>query len=253
MAYDDTYYPPTDFGSTDYSQWMQPDYSQQMDPSLQTFSEYGQQGPSTGVYGQPAGGGNNAGGSSASWLAQLMKTVTSGQGGGQSGGMDWMRLLAGLGSGAYGMYQANKMGNQAQSAIAGSSPWTTSGGTALAGEQLKGIMTGDFTNDAGFKAAQSAAARSSSQQPGGFAASAAAQAALKYQNDRIQALGPAAGVGFSPAAGYQVGLQGTQGANQLAGQGLASIGYGLTPSGSGMPPWLQQYLVQNGMSSGVTP
>ena len=79
---------------------------------------------------------------------------------------------------------------------------------------------------------------------------AAANAALKFQNDRIQALGPAAGVGFSPAAGYQTGLGGVQAGNSLAGSSLASIGYGLTGQGNSaasMPPWLQAYLIQNGI------
>jgi len=199
-------------------------------------------------------------GSAGSWLQQLYQNFTGGGSGGStapsafaptSGAGSWMTPLMSLTSGGYGMYLANKQRQQAKAAIAGSAPWTASGGTAMAGDQLKSVISGDFTNDAGFKAAQQSAARASSQQPGGFAASAAAQAALRYQNERIGALGAPAGVGFSPASGYQIATQGTQAANQLASSSLGSIGYGATGSSAGtqMPPWLQSYFIKNGMGA----
>lgn len=162
-------------------------------------------------------------------------------------GTGWLGPLMSVGSGLYGLSLAEEQRKLAQQAIAGSSPWTTSGGAAGAGAALTNVINGDFTNDAGFTAAQMAAARTSAQQPGGFAAQAAAQAALKYQNDRIAALSGPAGVGFSPAAGYQTAVQGTASANYLASSSLGSIGFGLTGAGNSMPPWLQQYLIQNGM------
>lgn len=169
------------------------------------------------------------------------------------GSMNWLaatKALSSLGSGIYGMNQANAMKQLANQSISGSSPWTASGGTAMAGDALKQTISGNLDKDPGFKLAQANAARASSQNPGGMAATAAANAALKFQNDRIQALGPAAGVGFSPAAGYQTGLGGVQAGNSLAGSSLASIGYGLTGQGNSaasMPPWLQAYLIQNGI------
>ena len=166
---------------------------------------------------------------------------------GMGGGRNWTDTLMSIGSGIYGMRQANAQRQLAQQAVGGSAPWTASGGNAVAGEQLKAILAGDFTNDAGFKAAQRSAARASSQQPGGMAATAAAQAALKYQNDRIQALGASAGVGFSPAAGYQTAVQGVASANDLASKSLGSIGFGVNGGNTGMPPWLQTWLIQNGM------
>jgi hypothetical protein len=172
---------------------------------------------------------------------------------GADGSMNWLaatKALSSLGSGIYGMNQANAMKQLANQSIAGSSPWTASGGTALAGDALKQTISGNLDKDPGFKLAQANAARASSQNPGGMAATAAANAALKFQNDRIQTLGPAAGVGFSPAAGYQTGLGGVQAGNSLAGSSLASIGYGLTGQGNSaasMPPWLQAYLIQNGI------
>jgi len=174
---------------------------------------------------------------------------TGGASGGMgAGGQGWLSPLMSIGSGIYGMSQAERQRQEAQRAITGSSPWTSSGGQAAAGTELTRVMQGDFTNDPGFKAAQLAASRTSSQQPGGFAAQAAAQAALKYQNDRIQALSQPAGVGFSPASGYQTAQMGNASANELASRSLGSIGYGVTGT-QPMPPWLQQYLITNGMGN----
>jgi hypothetical protein len=154
---------------------------------------------------------------------------------------DW----ASIGSGFYGMYKSNQQSKMAQQAINASAPWTASGGTAMAGDELKRTISGDLSGDPGFKLAQAAAARASSQQPGGFASMAAANAALNYRMQMMQALSGPAGVGFNPAAGYQTALGGQQLANTLAGQSLGSIGYGL--SGNSIPPWLQAYLAQHGM------
>ena len=212
-----------------------------------------------GNFGAAANSGisNNAG----SWLENLYNSYLGpntalggrsgaftggGSGGMGAGGQGWLPALMSIGSGIYGMTQANEQRRLAQQAIAGSSPWTSSGGAAGAGTALTNVIQGDFTNDPGYKAALQAAARTSSQQPGGFAAMAAAQAALKYQNDRIQALGPAAGVGFSPGAGYQTALGGMTSANDLASRSLGSIGYGVTGT-QPMPPWLQKYLIDNNM------
>ncbi len=156
-----------------------------------------------------------------------------------------LKSLMSIGSGIYGMNQAKGLKNLSQQAIANSSPWTTSGGTAMAGNELKRVIAGDLSQDPGFQLAQQAAARATAQQPGGMAASAASQAALRYQNERINALSGPAGVGFSPASGYQLGLGGTQAANSLASSSLGSIGFGATPNQ--MPPWLQTYLLQNGL------
>lgn len=189
-------------------------------------------------------------GSGASGWDSLLKSFGMLQ---PDGSMNWLaatKALSSLGSGIYGMNQANAMKQLANQSIAGSSPWTASGGTAMAGDALKQTISGNLDKDPGFKLAQANAARASSQNPGGMAATAAANAALKFQNDRIQTLGPAAGVGFSPAAGYQTGLGGVQAGNSLAGSSLASIGYGLTGQGNSaasMPPWLQAYLIQNGI------
>ena len=215
-----------------------------------------------GNFGAAANSGisNNAG----SWLENLYNSYLGpntalggrsgaftggGSGGMGAGGQGWLPALMSIGSGIYGMTQANEQRRLAQQAIAGSSPWTSSGGAAGAGTALTNVIQGDFTNDPGYKAALQAAARTSSQQPGGFAAMAAAQAALKYQNDRIQALGPAAGVGFSPGTGYQTALGGMTSANDLASRSLGTIGYGVTGT-QPMSAELQAFLIRNRMGVG---
>ena len=168
-------------------------------------------------------------------------------GGMGASGTGWLKPLLSIGSGLYGISQANSMKDLAQQAISGSAPWTSSGGTAMAGDALKNVISGNLENDPGYKLAMLGAARTSAQQPGGFAASAAANAALRFQNERIQALSAPAGVGFNPGAGYQTAMTGFGSANDLLSKSLGSIGFGLTGESQGMPPWLQQYLLKNGM------
>lgn len=186
-----------------------------------------------------------SGASSTDWLGTLAKSVGLTSADGTFNTQAALKLLMSAGSGIYGMSQASDMRKLSEQALAGSAPWTTSGGTALAGDELKRVISGDLSNDPGFKLAQQAAARASSQQPGGMAASAAAKAALQYQNERIQALSNPAGVGFNPANGYTSALQGNQNANSRASSSLGSIGYGATSSE--MPAWFQQFLIKQGM------
>jgi hypothetical protein len=146
---------------------------------------------------------------------------------------NWTDTAMSLASGIYGMKQA---GAQRDLASVASAP------SAAASAQLQKVVNGDFTGDAGYEAAMKAAARSGSQQPGGYAASAAAQAALKYQNDRIATLSGATNSGVSTA------LTGNNSANSLASASLGSLGFG-TSSGTQMPAWLQSYMIKNGLGS----
>lgn len=175
----------------------------------------------------------------------------AGGGGGAPGMSSWLSPLMSVGSGLYGLSLAEQQKKLAQQAILGSAPWAASGGTAMAGDALKTAISGDLSNDPGFLLAQQAAARTSSTQPGGYAAKAASDAALQFQNQRIAALSGPAGTGFAPGTGYQTAVQGTASGNQLASQSLGSIGFGVNQATGGspsMPPWLQQYLIQNGMT-----
>ncbi len=183
----------------------------------------------------------------SSWVDSITKALGYTNADGSLNKAALLKSLMSVGSGLYGMNQAGDLARLSGQAISGSAPWTTSGGTALAGEELKRAISGDLSNDPGFKLAQQAAARASSQQPGGMAASAAAMAALKYQNDRIAALSGPAGVGFNPGQGYSTALTGTGAASNLASSSLGSIGYGGTSSQ--MPPWLQQFLIKQGMGA----
>lgn len=211
-----------------------------------------------GDIGMMADVGMGAGGASGgvgNWLSQAYQSLLGpgstlgGKGGLGGGGSGWLGPLLSVGSGLFGMSQAAGMKDLANKAIAGSAPWTASGGTAMAGDALKTVISGDLANDPGAHFAELSAARSSAQQPGGFAAQAAANAAMKYQNDRIQALGSAAGVGFNPAAGYQTAMAGYGQASDTFSKSLGSIGFGLTGNNSltSMPPWLQQFMLKNGM------
>lgn len=178
----------------------------------------------------PAEAGFASGAASAGMGSGPAGTQTAGAGNGRN----WTDTLMSIGSGIYGMRQANAQRDLARQAAAPS---------AAAGTAMQNVIAGDFTNDPGFKAAMKGAARASSQQPGGMAASAAAQAALKYQNDRIQTLAGASGSGN----GYANALSGVANANALASQSLGSIGFGVNGGNTGMPPWLQSWLIQNGM------
>lgn len=214
-------------------------------------------GMSADAYAAMAANGGGAASGAGNWLTQAYQsllgpgTALGGAQGAMGGmgatGQGWLKPLLSIGSGLYGMSQANSMKDLAQQAISGSAPWTSSGGTAMAGDALKTAISGDLSNDPGYKLAQLGAARTSAQQPGGFAASAAANAAIKYRNETIGALSGPAGVGFNPAAGYQTAISGTSSANDLMSKSLGSIGFGMTGESQGMPPWLQAYLIKNGM------
>lgn len=188
----------------------------------------------TGLAGTLAGAGTIAG---------------AGAGAAGLGTLGSLASLASIGSGIYGMYKANQLTDQAQTNADKAAPWTSGvvtpgSGQQVAGDALKNVISGDFSNDAGFKLAQLSAARTSAQQPGGYSASAAANAAIKYQNDRILALSAPAGVGYNPNA--SAATAGTQAANTLAGQSLGSIGFGLSGAGA-VSPQLQALLLKYGL------
>ena len=235
-------------------------------PSWTSGSDLPTTSPARSYMDQPLGGfpGSAGSGGSPWWSSpnnalRSMGMISGGTGGGGAGngssgatGMGtWLSPLMSVGSGLYGLSQAEQQKKLAMQALQGSSPWASSGGMAGAGSALTNAIQGDFANDPGFALAQRAAAATSSTQPGGFAAQAAANAALQYQNQRIQALSGPAGTQFSPAQGYATAGQINQGANSLASSSLGSIGYGVgTMTGQNqMPPWLQNWFIQNNMRS----
>ena len=192
-----------------------------------------------------------AGAGGAATVAGAGAGTVAGAGAGAAGlgTLGSLASLASIGSGIYGMYKANQLADQAQTNADKAAPWTSGvvtpgSGQQVAGDALKNVISGDFSNDAGFKLAQLSAARTSAQQPGGYSASAAANAAIKYQNDRILALSAPAGVGYNPSA--SAATAGTQAANTLAGQSLGSIGFGLSGAGA-VSPQLQALLLKYGL------
>jgi len=169
-----------------------------------------------------------------SGLSSLLKALLPNGGtgaGGTGGGVNNLlqSLLMNQGSkesAAYAQQHAQELRDLGAVARKGSSPWDTSGGRGLADEQLKKIISGDVTGDMGYDLAQKSAARVNSTMPGGMSTQAAANAAMKYQNDRIGALSSAAGTQFDPLAGYNSEITANIAANALGGQGLATKEFG---------------------------
>lgn len=234
------------------------DYGSPNYQPIDYMSLYGQGGASNGVFANPSAPNTQEGTADSGFMSWLQNTYNNVLGpgsvlGGKQGAFPnqqqtgWLGPLMNMASGIYGMSLAAKQRRMAEQAVQNSSPWFSSGGGANAGNRLTAVINGDFANDPGYELAQQAAARSSAQQPGGFSANAAATAALRYQNERIQALGAPAGVGFSPAAGYQLGLSGLGQANSATSAALGTIGYGMSGNQTGIPPWLVAYLRQNGL------
>ena len=197
-------------------------------------------------FGNPTGG-NAWTADPATGLNILKGDGQQGEAGGMSSwlGKNPLNSLMSIGSGLYGMKQAGDMKDMMGRAIAGSSQWASGEGGAVGRDALMKAIQGD-PNDPGLKFAERAAIRQGmigGVDPG----AAAAQASAQYRLQAIQALGGAAGVNFNPAQGYATALGGMGEANKLASASLGSIGFGIAPNQ--MPPWLQQYMIQNGMKA----
>ena len=78
---------------------------------------------------------------------------------------------------------------------------------------------------------------------------AAGNAAMQWQNQRIQALSQPAGAGFNPVGGYQVAGNLQQSAARLESQGLASQQYGLDQVAGAVLPWLQGWMKNRGLGN----
>ena len=143
--------------------------------------------------------------------------------------------LMSVGSGLYGMNEAQKMEALASRVGAQASPWDTSGGRGLAGTQLQDLMrdpTQLAQNDPAYQLRIQAAQRAMAPmgQGSGAMAVAAANASSDWLDQRMNQLGQLAGAQFSPASGGELTLKGTEAANDIRSRSLASIGYGITPN-----------------------
>lgn len=161
------------------------------------------------------------------------------------GGLNWSDVKSALqiagpamsiGSGLYGMSQAEAMRKQALLSQNRSAPWQASGGMGLADQQLQQLLQNPgqvASQDPAYALRMQGAQRAASQygQDSGAMSVAGANASTDWYNQRLQQLGGLAGAGVNPAGGQQVSLQGTEAANKLASSSLGSIGYGATSLG----------------------
>lgn len=191
----------------------------------------------------------------------LDSTFNTAVGGGFSwgdvkGALQFASPIASIGSGLYGMTQADALRKQAMLAGQRGDPWGSSGGRGLADQQLQQLMrdpSGTSVNDPAYKLRMQGAQRATATtgQNSGAMAVAGANASSDWFNQRLAQLGGLAGAGAAPGGG-SVELQGTMGANDLTSKSLASIGYGTTRAGGSdlnMPPEVQQWLRSKGVTA----
>lgn len=159
--------------------------------------------------------------------------------------------ILGIGSGVAGIIQANHAGDAATAASAAANPWATSGGQALATQQLQELMTNPSqtaARDPSFGLAIQGAQRATAShgQDSGAMAVAAANASNNWYNNRLSTLGTLAGAPGNPVGAAQVGLLGSGQSNQLLMQALSSIGFGVNQALGGssqLPASLLQQLL----------
>ena len=174
-----------------------------------------------------------------------------------SSGRD-LGTLASIGSGLYGLSNAAAMRGMAGNAMNRADPWGASGGRAGADAQLQALLrdpTGAAQNDPAFKLRMQAAMRANAPTGtnSGAMATAAANASTDWYNNRLSQLGAISGATVNPAQAQQLGLEGTGMANTLAGNSLASIGFGINnatggSAGSNMPPSVRAWLASQGIA-----
>ena len=199
---------------------------------------------------------------------------------------DYLKLLGpamSIGSGVYGLNQANDLtagtntdvkaaldgtSGAAAKAVAAADPWTASGGRALADTQLQSLMrdpSQTAATDPAYKLRIQAAQRAmgSYGQGSGNMAVAGADASTSWLDNRLTSLANLENMG-NPVAAQQVGIAQTQqelegaklklaagmGANSLAGQSIASLGFGVTQATGGntaIPGPVQEWLRAQGV------
>ena len=168
-----------------------------------------------------------------------------------SSGKD-LNTLTSIGSGLYGLSNAAAMRGMAGNAMNRGDPWGASGGRAGADAQLQALLrdpTGAAQNDPAFKLRMQAAMRANAPMGtnSGAMATAAANASTDWYNNRLSQLGGISGASVNPGQAQQLGLEGTGMANTLAGNSLASMGFGLnTAMNGGIPPQMLEFLRSKG-------
>lgn len=190
---------------------------------------------------------------STNWFNSAVNTAA---GGGLSLGdvnsaLSFATPIISVGSGLYGMSQAEQLRKLAAQSGKRADPWGASGGRSLADTQLQELMRNPgqvAARDPSYGLRMQGAQRANAiyGQDSGAMAVAGANASTDWYNQRLAQLSGLAGTGFSPGTAEQFGMSGTAGASELAGKSLASIGYGVTRAGGGtgmeLPPGFREQL-----------
>ena len=163
-----------------------------------------------------------------------------------AGGFDWgswadslndPESLIAIGSGVQGIVAGTEQQEQAKQAQEAANPWGTSGGYALAGQQLQDLMkdpTQVAATDPAYQLRIQGAQRAMGiyGQDSGAMSVAGANASTDWYNQRLQQLGALAGAGLNPAQAGQVGLQGGQAAQDTISTGIGRLAYEATAGGT---------------------
>lgn len=185
---------------------------------------------------------------------QAIEGYTAGIGAGEAvaggvaagGGFDWggwadslnnPESLIAIGSGLQGIVAGTQQQDQAKQAQEAANPWGTSGGYALAGQQLQDLMKDPMqvaATDPAYQLRIQGAQRAMGLygQDSGAMSVAGAAASTDWYNQRLAQLGQLAGAGLSPAAAGQLGLQGEQAAQETISTGIGRLAYGATAGGT---------------------
>lgn len=157
-----------------------------------------------------------------------------------------------MGSGIYGLMQANQLKKMAMLAQQKADPWGESGGRALAGGQLQTLLQdpSGITKMPGYEAGLQAIQRSMAAQ--GYTGSGNMMTALSkyggdFYNNAVSQLGGLAGAGVNPGSASQIGLTGATNAASIGAQSLNRLGYGVQSATKQMTPQQLMQLQATGM------
>jgi hypothetical protein len=193
---------------------------------------------------------------STGWFDSALNTFTNGgiDMGTAKSAMSLASPIMSIGSGLYGMSQADQMKKMAMLAGSRSDPWGASGGRGVADAQLQELLKnpgGVASKDPAYALRMQGAQRATATQGqnSGAMAVAGANASTDWYNQRLAQLGGISGATQNPAAGEQISMAGMTNANDLASKSLASIGYGVTRAGgAAVPPEVQMWLRSQGIA-----
>ncbi len=159
-----------------------------------------------------------------------------------------------IGSGLYGMSQADQLRKMAAMSGKRADPWGMSGGRSLADAQLQELMTNPGQvagRDPSYALRMQGAQRATATQgqDSGAMAVAGANASTDWYNQRLAQLGGLAGAGVNPGTAEQINMNAQGDAATLTSKSLYDIGYGVNNIGGGqatasMPAAVQQWFAQ---------